>query len=329
MRLKDMTNSDVRREFRAHAFRAWGSRFTRCLAPGNLCEQEAIAAHSIQRLGPLSLLATAGHVYMLDAPIDLDKLPRAAFTLLGIRKASVFTGLCSHHDNALFAPIEKEAFDPNNREQLRLHAYRAVLQETHASIESAVRLQSSYLKACNLGISDPNNPGPGAMSITHRLAATYETWLYKEECDRAMSSPPGFDFEHDVLFLPDTGPRIAVSALFSLDNLIVGDDIARAAITVFPTEAGDTYAILSYLPRDAAMVRAELTQLLASHGATQRYFLSRLIIERCQNVAFAPAVVDAMTPLQRSTISEFYNATTLYNDPDFQSPLLNLFEESA
>jgi hypothetical protein len=319
-------NDEARKEFRANVFQAWASKFSRCLAPGNTCEQQSIAAHSIQRSGPLSLLATAGHVYILAAQIDPDKLPQADFLLVGTRKASVFTGLCADHDNVLFSPIEKREFDPTDREQLRLHAYRAVLQETHASIESAARLQSSYLKACDLGLSDPNNPGYGAFFITSRLTAAYSTWLYKEECDRAMSGPPEVQFEHDVLCFPDTGPRIAVSALFSLDHLVFGGESARAAITVFPTNSGHTYAILSYLQEAAELIRAELTPVLASCGATQRYFFSRLILERCQNIVFAPALVGAMPPAQKSTILQFFNSTVLRNDSDFHSPLLSLFD---
>src|SRR5437764_14702836 len=104
------------------------------------------------------------------------------------------------------------------------------------------------------------------------------------------------------------------------------DDIARAAITVFPAAEGDTYAILSYLPKDQAVVRAELTSVLHSHGVAQRYLLSRLILENCQNIAFGPALVDGMSDDQRITILDFFNRTVFRNDPDFQSPNLNLFD---
>lgn len=318
-----------KRKLRTHIIDVWTSRLRRCLAPGNNCSSGAIAAHSIQRSGPLALLAAHGHVCVLRGPIGPQKPPAAVFKRIGVRQASVFTGLCAKHDSELFAPIERQPFDPENRLHFRLHAYRAILQETHASMETAARLQSTYQQELALGLSDSDDPSPFGIFTTQRLIACYATWLYKEQCDGAFGEAPLLDFEHDVLQLPGTGPRIAVSALFSLDHLRVQDDIARAAITVFPTVEGDTFVIISYLPKDQAIVRADLTNVLHSRGVAQRYLLSRLLLENCQNIAFAPALVDAMSIEQREIILDFFNRTVLRNDPDFQSPHLNLFDEVA
>lgn len=323
-----MVDSERKREFRGHAFRTWAGRLRRCLAPGNSCESNPISAHSIQRGGPLSLLAESGHVYILHAPVDPSRRPESTFRRVGLKKALVFPGLCATHDQSLFKKIETEPFDSSREEQLRLHAYRAVLQETHACMESAARLQTSYLKACDLGMLSREVLSSAGLFATERMIVAYETWLYKEAWDRAITSPATARVEYDAFFYPGLEPKIAVSALFSLDNLQVRDDVARTALTVIPTADG-THAVFAYLPHEAALVRAELNAVLASAGPTQRYHLSRLLLERCQNIAFSPRLVDAMSADQRATILHFYNSTALANDPDFQSPLLSIFDQVA
>ena len=50
--------------------------------------------------------------------------------LLGIRRASTFSGFCRHHDNDLFQPVEKSTF-VGSSEQCFLLAFRALAREMH------------------------------------------------------------------------------------------------------------------------------------------------------------------------------------------------------
>lgn len=56
-----------------------------------------------------------------------------AESLVGISKASTFTGFCEHHDNQLFAPLEKVNFAPTP-ETAFLLTFRAVAREMHDKI---------------------------------------------------------------------------------------------------------------------------------------------------------------------------------------------------
>ncbi len=100
-------------------------------APGG-CSGRIVRAHTIQRAGGLSRIAHDGHIYAFET--DLMKRLNGevhAPTLVGIRKASTFTGFCADHDSATFRPLETQPFS-GTPEQIALLVYRAVCRELYA-----------------------------------------------------------------------------------------------------------------------------------------------------------------------------------------------------
>lgn len=106
-----------------------------CLHPsaGSSCKGSIIRAHSIQRSGGLTQIADAGHVYMLDNHLSsiIKNNGSISYKLVGVKKATTFTGFCEHHDNEAFKPIESSPFTPS-KEFAFLLAYRAICRELHA-----------------------------------------------------------------------------------------------------------------------------------------------------------------------------------------------------
>jgi len=93
------------------------------------CDGRIVRAHTIQRNGGLSKIALNGHVISLK----LEEPPRSPTPevtpiLLGIKKASIFTGFFSYHDTSIFSPIENFDFQ-KNQEHTFLLAYRAFCKE--------------------------------------------------------------------------------------------------------------------------------------------------------------------------------------------------------
>jgi hypothetical protein len=162
-----------------------------------------------------------------------------------------------------------------------------------------------------------------------RMVVAYETWLYKEHIDRAFLQGDLAVLSHDVVDLGETGPCIGVSSLFSLDEVQVADDSARVALNVIPVAGGGTYAALSYIERDRDAARAWLRPLLAASGHRQRYLLSRLILERSENIVISPALYSQWSEERREVVRRFFGATILKNDTDFQDERLNLFDQDA
>jgi hypothetical protein len=297
------------------------------MPPGN-CHKSPIRAHSLQRQGALRLLSVNGQVVMLRQHIYADSPPRISFERVGMRKATVFTGLCSYHDTSLFRPIEANVLDLENPEHLFLLAYRAVLRETHVCLEAATRLQSVYMKKVKLGLADSNNPTRAELFVVHRLIVGYRTWLYKTMIDEAFQHRDLRAIQHDVVDLGQTDPCIAVSSLFSLDDVWVEDDVARVALTVLPTSKGRTVAVMSYADRDARKARTRLRPVLHARGERQRYLLSRVILERSDNIAFSPALVQRLSEERRKIIVRFFEATILRNDTESEDDRLNVFNSA-
>ena len=108
-----------------------------CLHPNassSTCTGKIVRAHTIQRNGGLSKIARNGHVYCAikhGKMFDQSRWsPRSDPSRVGIRKASIFTGFCSRHDNELFAPIEKQQF-AGSPLQIALLGYRAICYELY------------------------------------------------------------------------------------------------------------------------------------------------------------------------------------------------------
>lgn len=83
-----------------------------CLHPEaspSTCSTKIAKAHTVQRT-VLKKIAPNGHVYGI--PLDFGAVVRASGipvpTLMGIGKASTFTGFCVEHDSELFSPIETQ-----------------------------------------------------------------------------------------------------------------------------------------------------------------------------------------------------------------------------
>ena len=109
----------------------FGKRY--CLHPEasqKLCNGDIVKAHTIQKNGGLSIIARKGHVYncMSGGGFGKTKDKNLKPNLVGIHNASTFTGFCKHHDNEVFAPIEKYPVQ-FNEEHTFLLSYRALCHE--------------------------------------------------------------------------------------------------------------------------------------------------------------------------------------------------------
>lgn len=121
----------------------------------NTCSGGIVRAHSIQRTGGLSSIASKdGYVYgFVPDGVDFalstrNSISSKDFVLekpkrVGIRQASTFTGLCSRHDNDVFGPIEKGAFVVCE-EHAFLLAYRAICRSYFMKLGTANYIMSLH-----------------------------------------------------------------------------------------------------------------------------------------------------------------------------------------
>jgi len=118
---------DASSEFR----KAYSARI--CLAPEEWkhdCSNQISKAHTVSKAGSLERIARTGHVYAFVPSLENLRKNKGLLVpeLYGINRASTFTGFCSKHDDAIFAPLEKTIFS-GTPEQCFLIGYRALARE--------------------------------------------------------------------------------------------------------------------------------------------------------------------------------------------------------
>ena len=102
-----------------------------CLHPNapKDCQGPISKAHSVSKNAALAPISRRGHVYSFDPNViftDQEKIYNP--TLIGINKASIFTGFCNFHDHSTFRPLENRLFT-GTQEQCFLLGYRALCME--------------------------------------------------------------------------------------------------------------------------------------------------------------------------------------------------------
>jgi hypothetical protein len=312
-------------ELLAHFFARVGKQFGRCLAPGMSCTAEAIRAHSVQNSRVLDLLVRDGHVKAPTQRVDGARGPVISFDDVGRNQATTFSGFCSEHDATIFKPLDNNVFDPTDPEHKFLVAYRAVARELHVLMDAVVKIQGTYLKRVELGIDSGDEPTPAGMTAVDHMIRSYLTYEYKLPFDQALLSKTYHVVSHDVVMLHHDEPTIAVCSLFSIDGMSNADDWVRVALNVLPLNAVDSVAIFSYLPRDADLVRSALHRLLASEGEYQKYLLSKLILNNCENFVVSPAYYDRWNTEKRKAITEYFVGTLFKGKLEVENENFYLF----
>ena len=295
----------------------------RCLEPTETCEQRAIRSHSIPNAAVLSLLESDGHVVMAQMKLRIPPPAEVTFKRIGRNHATTFGGLCAQHDCEIFQPIDEAPPEVENPKHLFLMSYRAVLREFHAVLQNAVRFRAVYKKRVELGISPRGVPCKyGKFAFSHMLNAC-ECYQYKRYYDDAYMASDWAQVKHRVIILKAQRPSVAVSSLFSLDD-IDAPETPMVSLSLFPS-GDDVVVVVSTIPRDTLFVDGYLRDILQSESYFQRYLLSKLILQHCSNFVIAPSYYDALSQDCKDAICRFFVDTILDNAEDHEDERLYLF----
>lgn len=321
-----MSMDKTQKELLSSFFEITNARFERCLEPLMQCQKQAIRAHSVQNSRALDLLARNGHVIGFTKRIDHEKGPVIDFGKIGRNAATTFTGLCAEHDRAIFEPIDTKELDVSDTVHLFLLAYRAVIRELHATMEAAVKIQSGYEKRVDLGLSPGDRPSPDGTFAVERMIVSHETFRYRvNNYDRAFLDGSFDSLTHDVFVFENQRPVLAACTLFSLDEQRVGDDIARVAINILPRNENETVVLFSYAKKDAPVARSVLSRVLDAGGEHQKYEISRILLNYCENFVIAPSNFETWTDKKREAIRDYFARTIFRREPEFEDSELMLF----
>lgn len=306
-----------------HFFKVHGISTDRCHEPTEKCEQKAIRAHSIPSGTVIDRLAREGHVVMPQLKLKLPPPAKIEFKRVGRNKATTFSGLCAQHDNDIFRPIDDALPDLADNAHLFLLAYRAVLREYHVVLQNALRFQSTYQKRVEVGLSPGTEPCDFGMFATAHLCNAFECYEYKRHFDLAYLANDWSQLEHHVVILKNQSPSIAVSSMFSLDDVDAAET-PRVTLSIYPTES-DVAVVFSATPSDAPFVDACLHRLLTSESYYEKYLISKLVLQSCDNFVMDPQYYDSMPQERKEAICQFYVDTVLSNAEDHDDERLYLF----
>jgi hypothetical protein len=296
-------------ELRRRCFELQKLSAQRCLEPSESCSLTPISAHSIQNANILDRLCFEGHVIMPKLKAQGGRMA-VSFEPVGRNHATTFTGLCSKHDQAIFDPIDNGPIDAGSGEHLFLLAYRSVLRELHAALSGAIKIQLGFQNKVDLALTRGDTPTREGLVATEHLMNACDLWAYKGEYDAAYSTRDFHRIQHMRFFEPGRLPTLAVSALFSLDSIFVGDDVARVALNVYPS--GDGAMILfSFLRSHANYIHPFLETFKAASGDRLLQMISVRILNTCENFVIAPPFLNGLDDSTRREICDFYASSLL------------------
>lgn len=306
-----------------HFFKVHGKSTNQCQGPKENCKQPAIRAHSIPSSTVLSRLSRKGHIVMPQLNLKAAGPSEIEFKCIGTKKATTFSGLCAQHDNDIFRPIDHGMPDVADQTHLFLLAYRAVLREYHVVLQNAIRFQSTYQKRIEVGLSSGSEPCDFGKFATAWLCNAYECYEYKRHFDHAYLAWDWSQLKHYVLLFQNQSPSIAVSSMFSLDE-VKSPETPRITLSIFPIES-DVVVIFSAIPRDIKYVDTYLHRVLTSDSYFQKYLISKLILQSCDNFVIDPRYYDSMPQERKAAIFQFYVDTSFQNAEYHEDERLYLF----
>lgn len=290
-------------------------RFLKCLWPGNDCNKRAIRAHSIQNKKVIDSISNNGHVIMPNIKIDFKSGPEVHFKLIGKNRATTFTGLCAYHDNYLFKDIDDNEIDLSDERHLFLLAYRSVLKETHTSLKVARDVQTSYLKAIELGKFSPDEINDPMIFATLKLEQARQIFLYKLHYDIIYAEENWSRISHNIICFNCHIPVLAASSVFSCDAYSdVTDGLAYVVFNVFPQDK-QLIVIFSFLNEHEIESMKYYIHLKEASEYYLKYEISKLILKKCENFVLSPKVWGNFSSEKQELMLKYFKSTIL--DPDF------------
>lgn len=289
------------------------------------CHNSVVQAHSVQNSQILDLPVRDGHVKALTKRIDKNTGPAIDFNDVGRNQATTFGGFCASHDSEIFKAIDTKSFQADDPEHLFLTSYRAVARELHALMEAAVRIQASYEDRIKLGFDTGNEPEPAGMLALEYMVKSHSTHHYKCSFDKALIAKRYGDVLHDVIYIGHQRANVAVCSLFSIDHQTRNGDYVRIALNVLPQSSELSVVVFGYLPEDGELVRPFLHPTLTAEKHYQKYLLSKLILNNCENFVVSPASYDDWPQEKRNAIRDYFVSTLLQGNLEVENEHFCLF----
>ncbi len=305
-------------------------RGRKCMHPDaspSSCSPGIIQAHSVP-VASLKAIANDGHILGIARhPVawETDEgkpVPR----LIGLTRASTFSGFCSRHDDLLFAPIEKGSFEPCEKHAFLL-LYRATAKELFA--KSAQAEASTNLASRGLNRIEMESQGSGSMIEFDDLYAQVgqrESTDYKNKLDEIFRRKD-FGQTRFLVITLEASPEVMCSGLttptFDFDGKRIQDysdlttPLNSISLTLFRSSENG-FAVFTWLVDDDVFA-VKLLESLLDRGTSMAISngIVRFVFGNFENFYVSPRWWTAIgSEKQAELIGLFHVAADLLDDRD-------------
>jgi len=320
----------TRADFEVHTKKNSKKCSARSLSDG-ACTSKIINAHTISKGGCLKTLEIAGHV--LGTKPSISELEKSEGTVglhkVGLKDASTFTGFCSYHDKALFAPLEDQPIILSDA-QLFLLTYRSLSRELYAKEENL--RTAEFIKISDRGMSLPMQViiQKRARNYEHEVnLALRELTSAKSSLDAMLVSEDYTGLNHFVIELSEL-PKILVSGSTQPDFDFKGNRLQTFGHSEKPMSHIIYNAIsyenkgcfvFSWLENSDAVCRKFVDSLACMGHSEIADALVRFCYSYCENTWVSPAWWDTLEKSSQEDISrKLQLGMTIEHGPDDLPP---------
>lgn len=272
-------------------------------------------------------MARGGHVTELSIR-HVDGEPKLGFYDIGVREASVFSGLCGEHDTKLFEPVDKLDFDFRDPRNLFLIAHRAFLRELHAKLRMLKTFGDLDRVIKELELVSEDGISHAELMVRQQLRILQDVFLYRALLDDALEAGRWESMAHIPILLEDQKPTVAMSAMYSLDEIATPTGVARIMMSALPRDDG-VGVVFSFLESERELIAPALERFRTATGHYQKYLLSKNILLFCENIFFAPAFIYGLSEEAREAILGAYNLDPMNVAEQEDDQRLYLFDDTV
>lgn len=295
----------------------------RCLAPVEpKCTRHTIRSHSIQKRGPLSILADQSrHVIAFRAKPSFEERLRVNAERIGINEVSLFSGLCNQHDTEIFKPIDRNSIIPPTEEQLFLLSYRGFLREYYAKLyqaESSEMIEKSFEndpiiseEARQIMKMIAFDPYVGKVHMAS-LKESYDK-LYLNRIFSFSDHPVGLKYLFRIF---SKKMFFSVSSYFTpffdfrgnrIDNDGPQKLLPFLTLDVIPT-LDKTLVSLAYIKKFEKNLSSIISELSNADDSKFIKFVWELSLRNCENLVLAPKAWEKYNTKEKSQLEEFFTS---------------------
>lgn len=298
--------------------RAFGAEY--CCCPDQQkteCSGNIVKAHTISKSSSLKKIARDGHVYaFVPSLIELHRSSgKPQPRLYGVNKASIFTGFCAHHDNALFEPLDNEEFD-YGIEQVFLAGYRALMREyfnkkAHAELAKSMKTLDrgkshqeqvflhQFLEAQDIGLE------AGLRGSLHHKQA-FDSILVNEQFQPDVGGyvvefTEVLPFQCSGAFYPEYDfSEQSVQSLLNLDETL--DNLCVSVLA----SGGKSFVVLTWLRDSQRSAKAVIESMEKLEDAEVFSRLLHFCISFIENVFFEPSWWEGLDTSTQDRLADLY-----------------------